>query len=220
MFKKFIKYLYLKLKWRGKLCFSWSSRISLNSTFEGLNAIYCNTQFHGAMGLGSYIANDCNIFGKIGRFSSVGPRCITAIGVHPYTYPYVSTSPYFVSSLKQNGKRLYDVSIFEEFKYADDQGNFVLIGNDVWIGASVTLVNGISIGDGAIVLAGAVVTKDVPPYSIVGGVPAKILKFRYSDNDINLLLTTKWWNKDLDWIKAHKSIFISFDNYKALINEY
>lgn len=217
MIRRLIKNILLKLRWRGKLEFEWTSNIGLHSNFEGMNVIYSNTKFDGSMGLGSYIANDSAIFGKIGRFSSIGPYCVTAIGVHPYTYPYISTSPYFISSLKQNGHCLYEESIFNEFKFADDQGHFVVIGNDVWIGASVTLINGIKIGDGAVILAGAVVTKDVPPYAIVGGVPAEIKKYRYREEDIQILLSHKWWENDIEWIRDNKSLFLSFNQFKSHI---
>lgn len=218
MIKHLIKYLLLKIKWHGKLKFKWSSKIGFNSTFEGMNVVGEDTLFTGDMGLGSYIASGSTIIGKIGRFSSIGPNCFTAIGVHPYSYPYVSTSPYFISSLKQNGHRLYSESIFQEFRYAEESNHFVAIGNDVWIGASVTLVNGVCLGDGSVVLPGAVVTKDIPPYAIVGGVPASIIKYRYSEEDIKILLETKWWNKPIDWIKANKSLFLSVDKYKQTLN--
>ncbi|MDL4470788.1 CatB-related O-acetyltransferase [Citrobacter braakii] len=68
------------------------------------------------------------------------------------------------------------------------------IGNDVWIGNDVVLKGGISIGDGAVVAANSVVTKDVPPYAIVAGVPAKIIKYRFESDIIEQLLKIKWWN--------------------------
>ena len=70
------------------------------------------------------------------------------------------------------------------------------IGNDVWIGLNATILDGVTIGDGAIVAAGAVVTKDVPPYAVVAGVPAKIIKYRFTESQIDFLLKFRWWEKD------------------------
>jgi acetyltransferase-like isoleucine patch superfamily enzyme len=68
------------------------------------------------------------------------------------------------------------------------------IGNDVWIGARVIILDGVKIGTGAIIASGAIVTRDVPPYSVVGGVPAKIIKYRASENDIAFWQQSEWWN--------------------------
>lgn len=67
----------------------------------------------------------------------------------------------------------------------------------------VFICGGVEISDGAIVLAGAVVTKDVPPYAIVGGVPAKVIRFRYDEETIQFLLHIKWWNNDIEWFKKN-----------------
>ena len=71
-----------------------------------------------------------------------------------------------------------------------------IIENDVWIGANVVILQGIHIGTGAVLAAGAIVTKDVPPYAIVAGVPAKVIKYRFNDSQINTLLESKWWESD------------------------
>jgi len=84
------------------------------------------------------------------------------------------------------------------------------IGNDVWIGAGATLLGkggGLTIGDGAIVGAGSVVTKDVPPYAIVGGNPARIIRYRFDEAIIRRLLALKWWDWPVERIMAAKEDF-------------
>jgi virginiamycin A acetyltransferase len=80
-----------------------------------------------------------------------------------------------------------------------NKGN-TIIGNDVWIGHKATIMAGVTIGDGAIIAAHSIVTKDVPPYSIVGGNPAKEIKKRFSDEQIEQLLKVQWWNWDIEKI--------------------
>ena len=95
----------------------------------------------------------------------------------------------------------------------DNKGD-IIIGNDVWIGYEAVILAGVSIGDGAIIGARAVVTKDVPPYTIVGGVPAKSIKKRFSDETISSLLSIQWWNwskeKISKNIKIYRKNFIMF----------
>lgn len=87
----------------------------------------------------------------------------------------------------------------------------IVIGNDVWIGYNATILSGVTIGDGAVIGANALVNKDVPPYSIVGGVPAKIISKRFSHEIIEVLLKLKWWNWELDKIKAALPAILSAD---------
>lgn len=84
-----------------------------------------------------------------------------------------------------------------------------VIENDVWIGDNSILLPGITVGTGAVIGAGAIVTKDVPPYTIVAGNPAKIIRKRFSDEKIQELLATKWWEWDDEKIKENKSFFMS-----------
>lgn len=83
----------------------------------------------------------------------------------------------------------------------------IIVGNDVWIGAQSIILSGVTIGDGAVIAANSVVTKDVPPYAIIGGSPAKIIKYRFDQEVINELLELQWWNWSIDKIKRNKDIF-------------
>jgi serine acetyltransferase len=90
----------------------------------------------------------------------------------------------------------------------------ITVGSDVWIGAKSTIMSGVKIGDGAIVAAGALVTKDVEPYSIVGGNPARLLKYRFDKSQIEELLKIEWWLWDESKIKEEAMILWSSDiNY-------
>lgn len=213
--KRLITHLVNKLRLRKRVDFSFSSEIRRGSTFDGNNKIYNNSYFAGHLGRYSYISINCYIHAKIGAFTSIGPNCITAIGRHPYTYPYTSTSPVFFSTSKQCGTSFAPESRYEEIIYADFNSMYpVVIGNDCWINAGVIIVAGVTIGDGVIALAGSVITKDVPPYAIVAGVPAKVIRYRYSDDDIQFLLDSKWWMKDDVWFKENYKLFSDISEFK------
>ncbi len=93
------------------------------------------------------------------------------------------------------------------------------IGNDVWIGANVLILDGVTIGNGAIIAAGAVVTKDVPPYAVVGGVPAKIIKYRFNKEEIDFLEQLKWWEKDEKWLTEYGKYFNNVELLKNILNK-
>lgn len=94
-----------------------------------------------------------------------------------------------------------------------------IIGNDVWIGFRAIVLSGVTVGDGAVIGAGAVVTDDVPPYAIVAGNPAKIIRYRFTPNEIEKLLALCWWNWDIDRIKIMTPLLCSTDIGK-IINNY
>ena len=155
-----------------------------------------------SLGYASYIG-DGSKFSRtqIGRYCSIGPNVECIFGRHP-AHTFVSTHPAFFSINHSIGLSYVEEQRFQEHpEPLDKEGKYsILIGNDVWIGANVAILDGITIGDGAIIAANALITKDVPPYTIVGGVPAKELKKRFTDEQIDFLLALKWWEKPVDWI--------------------
>ena len=94
------------------------------------------------------------------------------------------------------------------------------IGADVWIGANALIKGGVSIGVGAVIGAGAVVVKDIPPYAIVGGVPAKIIKYRFPDDIIELLLLSKWWELSEDVLKLNADFCMDPLSFLEKVREY
>ena len=215
--KKKLKLLYIKYKNRHKnVVISNHSFVDVCSEFEGCNVIHANTKFKGVLGYGSYIGLNSCIFGKVGRYCSIGGNVNVINGNHP-TSDFVSTHPAFFSTFKQAGFTYVSKSCFQELKYADQKMKYdVVIGNDVWIGHGVTILGGITIGDGAVIAAGAVVTSNVPAYSIVGGVPAKIIKYRFCQSDIDFLCNFKWWDKSPRWIQENVECFKNIDTFKSM----
>ena len=169
----------------------------------------------------SYIATECEIFRvKIGRFCSIGPRVNIGLSTHP-TSKRVTTHPAFYMDLRSGLKYSFHKNKEPLFNaYVPIEENYLcVIGNDVWIGSDVVIMDGTRIGDGAIIAAGAVVTKDVPPYSIYGGVPAKFLKSRFTDGQIEFLESFKWWEKPLNWIEENYSKFSDIDEFIEFANK-
>lgn len=215
---KIIQYILSRIAFRGKAYFPFGAIVSRRANLEGNNKIGKNTFFSGELGYGSYIGEKCRINGKVGRFTSIAEGCKVLHGMHAYTWPYATTSPLFYSLGSQTMKTFAHSQMFVEHKYADDEKKYnVVIGNDCWINSEVRIISGVTIGDGAVVLAGAVVTKDVPPYAIVGGVPAKVLKYRYDQETIEWLLRVKWWNQSNEWLSQHWSAMNNIDELKKLL---
>ena len=190
--------------------------VNRKTEFEGYNSINNHSELTGSfLGRGSYIANNSTIRNtKIGRFCAIGDYVRTGLGKHP-TKDFVSIHPAFFSMEKPAGFTFVKKQIFEEHDYADnDKQYYVVIGNDVWIGNNVLIMDGVSIGDGAIIAAGTIITKDVDPYTIVGGVPAKPIRKRFTDEQIDKLLKIKWW----DWsLNKLSETFKEFDKIEFFL---
>ncbi len=213
--KQFTLYCYHKYKNRHQVIFDSSVYLSHQCKFEGMNRVGSHTYFYGEMGLGSYIGNRCNISAYIGRFTSIGNNVSQIIETHPFKEPFVTTSPMFFSLKKQTGYTFAKKKKVEEYMFYDKEREIaVRIGNDCWLGNDVCLIGGVQIGDGAVVLSRAIVTKDVPPYAIVGGIPAKVIGYRYNENTIELLQRVKWWEKSIEWMREYWELLCDMDAFK------
>lgn len=155
---------------------------------------------------------------SIGRFCSIN---VTARvwGNHPLEY--VTTHPFLCSSsfaLNFSAEKTGVSSGYECEKNMEEER--ITIGNDVWIGANVVILPGIKIGDGAVLAAGAVVTRDVDPYAVVGGVPAKVIKYRFSREVIDALLKIKWWDWPISKIQNNCALLYKTEQFVAtFLNE-
>ena len=211
------KYLYNKYRFRGKwVIMPYSANVSVRSQIEGDCIFYEHATFHGTLGRGSIIASGVNLEADVGRYCSIGARATFIAATHPIKAPFVTTSPVFYSLKGQLGYTYAKKQAYKEWRYYDESREIaVKIGNDCWFGLDVCMVGGVVIGDGAVVLSRAYVTKDVPPYAIVGGIPAKVIGYRYDEETIKFLQEVQWWNKDVEWLKEHAELFCDMDAFKA-----
>lgn len=152
------------------------------------------------MGDFSYISSNSKITNtEIGKFCCIGSEVIVGLGMHP-SRDFVSSHSIFYTPMHQKKIAFAKTSYFDEFKHTK-------IGNDVWLGTRCMVLDGVTIGDGAIVAAGALVTKDVPDYAVVGGIPAKILRYRFEPTEISFLKQLKWWDKEIEWLQENYKQF-------------
>lgn len=176
-------------------CINQSSMIETNCHILE-NTIILNSQIKrfSYIGRNSIVQN-----ASIGSFCSIANDVFIGLGTHPTDY--FSTSPLFY---RQNNT--FNINLinqnedFEEYRP-------IKIGNDVWIGSRAIVLDGVVVGDGAIIATQSVVTKDVPPYSIVAGVPAKIIRNRFSPEKVELLLKLEWWSWPISTIQKHYKYF-------------
>lgn len=199
----------------GRNCYVFNSRLGDNVSVDADSALFDSTmQAHSLLshhcaiteidlGSYSYIAEQAVVsYATIGRFCSIGPGFLCGYGSHPLNF--VSTSPVFYSTRKQCGVSFAEQDEFQEF-------NRTTIGHDVWIGARVFVRSGVTIGHGAVLAAGAVVVEDVPDYAVVGGVPAKLIRRRFTDCVIKELLDIGWWNWPEPDLRAARSMIAQND---------
>jgi acetyltransferase-like isoleucine patch superfamily enzyme len=142
----------------------------------------------------------------IGKYCSIANDVIIGLGSHPLNL--FSTSPLFYKRI--NPLKLKLVKENQDIK----EYKPIHIGHDVWIGTRAIIMDGVRIGNGAVVASNSVVTKDVPAYAIVGGVPAKIIKYRFTDEIQLSLLKSNWWDMDISQIKLNSAELINLAKLK------
>lgn len=200
----------------------WGNRRKYKNYYQGYMALVINSEIspfvsvydrarvvESKIGSYSYVYEDSSVHRtEIGKFCSIGANCTFRLGIHP-SKDYVSSHPIFYSTKKQVGISFSDADYFVEEKP-------VKVGNDVWVGTNAVIMDGVTIGDGAIIAAGALVTKDVPPYAIYGGVPAKLIRYKFDEKTIDFLLNFQWWNREEGWLKEHFKDFHDIEKFMAI----
>lgn len=189
------------------------SRIE-NSSFDDRCIIQRNNMIYSScLGKYTYTGRNTTIwYSKIGKFNSISWN--VSIGGANHDYRRITTHSFLYSD--DFGIKPKDCIGYDRFS-----SNPCVIGNDVWIAANACILRGVNIGNGAVIAAGAVVTEDVEPYTIVAGVPAKVVKKRFDDDIIALLMKSNWWDLPVEVIKEHYNVFNECptdDNLVNLIN--
>lgn len=168
-------------------------------------------------GEGCRFLGEIMISGKVelGRYVSInGPNTDIIALIHPVTVGSFTSIARNVSMQEFNHNysnlTTYHIhqNVFKESRLKDVSSNGPIhIGNDVWIGAHCVILSGVTIGDGAVIAANSVVTKDIPPFAIAGGSPAKVLKYRFSEERIVEISAMKWWDWPIEKIIENKALF-------------
>ena len=177
------------------------SFVSANNHIDPRAVIYRMVKMKSSsIGRYSYVGNDTDVeCADIGQFCSISDHCRIGMGGH--TLSHISSCPLFTQKINGCQEQWIenDIHAVEEKR--------AILGNDVWVGSHVLINGGVTVGHGAVIGAGAVVVKDVPPYAIVGGVPAKVIRYRFSLEVIEKLLELQWWNLPDETLKENIRFF-------------
>ena len=209
LYARYLYRRYLKENEKRHVVFAETSKINQGCSFEGNNYI-AGELYDCQVGYGSYVhQNSVLTYVKVGRFCAIAEDVNIRLFQHPTDM--VAVSPCFYRKEHTLHTFVKD-NLFEDLQL-NEEGYSVVVGNDVWIGRGVSIKSGITIGDGAIIGAGAVVTKDVDPYAIVGGVPAKLIRYRFAQDEIKALLHIKWWDRDTRWLHENGKYFSNVEEF-------
>ncbi len=182
------KYIFWSAYWDSKTRFTETTALGRRSRCFNVNIGRCSSIRGGGRAMNAVIGN----------YTVIAQGCEIGLGVHPTNYLSCHSIFYAHTPWGIHPEWKKTIEGIERISH---------IGNDVWIGAKSIVMDGVTIGDGAIVAAGSVVTKDVPPYAIVGGAPAKIIKYRFPQEMIDRLLEIKWWDLPDDEITKVIDLF-------------
>lgn len=198
-FKWLINKITYQLKYRGKYLRIGYKTTFANVTFGKYNWVNDNVILNNVtLGDFTYVSRNTVIGeARLGKFCSIGPDVKIAPGKHP-THTIVSTHPAIYSNPPYCEKNFSPIDQHNPYRHVE-------IGNDVWIGANSVIADGVNICDGAIIAANSLVTTNVDPYSIVRGVPATHVRYRFTVEEINFLTQIRWWDKDIDWLEKNAS---------------
>lgn len=207
--EEFSERRYRKENEEKKVIFASTCVVTRDCRFEGNN--FVAGELYGCQfGYGSYVHKNSILKNvRVGKFCAIDENVNIRLFEHPTHM--VAVSPCFYRK-EHTLKTFVNENYYEDLK-SDSEGFSVVIGNDVWIGQGVSIKSGVHIGDGAVIGAGAVVTKDVEPYAIMGGVPAKLIRYRFSREQIEALLQIKWWDKEYSWLEENGKYFVDVDDF-------
>lgn len=176
-----------------------------------------NARFHGPCTVGAftYFNGSADVFhAVIGRYCSIAPDVVIGPGEHPLDH--LSTHPFAVGG---GGNRFKKIKAYRDIRVTGISAakhQPTIIGSDVWIGTRAYIAQGVTLGHGCVIAAGAVVTKDVPPYTIVGGVPARIIRRRFSESLVQRLMGLTWWEYSMNRTDVGA---LPFDNIDASLKK-